>query len=142
MRVQLARTKDESGGPGLKLHQTRSGLRGLLLRVARGVAAQLFGKASGLYADCDLAQVDQKSAHGHSGVDPAGTGPTTCSLESVRKASQATRRCRSVEQRRRQLRCASTSADGHARIGTFYAWKLSASRTRCTAIVISISYTY
>ena len=59
IRVQLARTKDESGGPGPKLHQTRSGLRGLLLRPSQRAAAQLFGKSSGLYADCDLAQVDQ-----------------------------------------------------------------------------------
>ena len=33
--VQLARTKDESGGPGPKLHQTRSGLRGLFLETLR-----------------------------------------------------------------------------------------------------------
>ena len=79
--VQLARTKDESGGPGLKLHQTRSGLRGLLLRPSQRAAAQLFGKSSGLYADCDLAQVDQTQHMAHSGVDPAGTGPTGVLIE-------------------------------------------------------------
>ena len=63
MRVQLARTKDESGDPGLKLHQTRSGLRGLLSRLTHRTAAQLFGKSSGLFADCDLAQFAHKSHH-------------------------------------------------------------------------------